>query len=242
MADLDTRTAERIIGEWAAGTHPAAHGIIWAGSSLRQEATDASDIDLVVIERELATHSYRSLTRHDGVLVEALVHTPGTIHLHFGREVAGRRPGLLHMCATGAVMFAADGECQRIQDAARATLHAGPPPLDDDELRLRRYRITVQADDLATCADPCVSAILAADLTRDLVELMLLRAGRWGGTPKWLLSDLAGALPAMAHRVRSAHRRAAAGDPVELLALAEAELRRAGGRADDGYVHHSRLG
>ena len=62
--------------------YPDAAVLFVAGSFIRGEATEFSDIDLVVVY-ELLPNAYRETFRFAGLAIEAFVHDPQTLHYFF---------------------------------------------------------------------------------------------------------------------------------------------------------------
>lgn len=223
--------AERFV----TATYPRAEIAIVAGSTARGERTATSDIDLLLLgdslfdvegqQSEAATHEF------EGEIFEVFAYTPQGFEEWARRGVDQHRPVIVHMLVEGMPIrstAALDGFRAHWGDV----LVAGPS-LDATESAFRRYVITDLLDDLRDATDPLERQVVAGLLFERVGELMLLNAGRWVATGKWL-----------PRRLRALDRDRAdalsvpllAGDVTAFAARVEDELRRAGGRVQAGFV------
>jgi predicted nucleotidyltransferase len=216
---------------------PDAVGGVLAGSAARGEATASSDLDLVVLLPGPPAPMRRT-ERVDGRLVELFVHTEDSFHAFVERERVQRRSPLLHMVARGRIISDRDGLAARVQEAARALWSAGPAPLTDAEIEDRRYRLTALLDDLADEDDPAAGAVLAAAALLDIADLALALRGHWTGTGRWLMRRLSEVDSSLSEKLVDGLRAALDGEVTALVRCGLDELRRVGGRLDDGYERY----
>ncbi|QMU97903.1 nucleotidyltransferase domain-containing protein [Microbacterium esteraromaticum] len=224
-----TAVAERFVS----ANYPRATIAVLAGSTARGERTASSDIDLLLIGDDLfgddrigeaATYSF------EGEVFEVFAYTPQGFDEWATRDMERHRPVIVEMLVRGIPVRRDHG-----LDAMRtfwADRLAEGPNLSDAESRLRRYIITDLLDDLRDIADGLEKQVVAGLLFERTAELMLLTAGRWIGTGKWLPRRLrewdatrAGALAAAL----------TSGDHAAFADQVQAELDRAGGRVQAGF-------
>jgi hypothetical protein len=208
---------------------PAALAAFLGGGVLSDRRTPTSDLDIVVILRDLAAPYRESLSWRNWP-AELFVQRPDTIGAWFAKDRARRRPSLARMCTDGVILADADGTAERIREQAVAVLAAGPPKPEVAELNRRRYGLSDLLDDLAGTSDEGERAMICACVVRETAELALVTGGRWLGSGKWLLRELRAADPQLAEELVAARE-----DPARLAAIASGVLARAGGRLWDGY-------
>ncbi len=205
-----------------------------AGAIMRGEGTYLSDIDLVVVFDRLDAARRESFLV-DGVPVEAFVHDPETLAWFVEEDIARGRPSILNMIAEGSVIGAHPDSAEALRADISARLASGPPPLSTSALNALRYEITDAIDDLLGDRRADEVMAIGALLHPKLVELVLRGRGHWNGAGKWAPRLLAKMDTGLAGRFDTAFRALfAEGDPGLVIALADAELARHGGRLFDG--------
>jgi hypothetical protein len=205
-----------------------------AGSIMRGAGTVASDIDMVVVFPRL-DRAWRESFEAETFPVEAFVHDPETLRYFMDRDVRTGCPVMVSMVASGELMGRAPAAGQRLQAEARAILARGPMPLSGEDYDMLRYQISDLVDDLHGRRRPDEVFAIAVALHQKLGDLILLGRGAWTGRGKWLPRLLKALDPEIAEKFVRAFRRAADGDAGPLLALAESELARHGGRYFAGF-------
>jgi hypothetical protein len=168
-----------IFGERYAG----ARVVFLAGSVMRGEATPASDLDLVVVYERLP-NAYREAFVYEGWPVETFVHDVGTLEEFFELDRRGGVPSLLSMVSEGlevpeACEFSDGWKCR-----ARELLKAGPPAWDEEELTLRRFRLTDWVDDMKFPRSPEELVATGAWLYKDAAEFYFRTRGLWSAHSK----------------------------------------------------------
>jgi hypothetical protein len=213
---------------------PAASAAILAGSVVMGQATDASDLDIVVIGGD-PDAPRRESVRYEGWPVEVFPHTEESIHGFWGLPAERVRPALALMCGRGVLLFDRDGTGARVQRDARALLEAGPPRASDEDLVSARYGLTDVLDDFV--ADPGGPELpfITDALVCALCELAMMRRHAFRGTGKWMYRMAREADPAFAETLSAALDALRAGDREPLATLARAELDAAGGPLFEGY-------
>lgn len=216
---------------------PLARQAWLAGSVVRGEATETSDLDIPVLLDDADPH--RETLTYRGWLVEVFVHTEESIYRFLARDVARRRPTLARMVSTGVPLLPPEGGAEIIRKECADLLARGPQPLTDLDLAHMRYALTDQLDDLAGGALPPILDAIIIDIWRGCLELVLARAGRWSGSGKWLVREVQ-ALDLdegsdYARGLHSALHEALSGDHRALTRMADEILLGAGGRLADGF-------
>jgi hypothetical protein len=210
-----------------------------AGSVVTGHATDASDLDIVLVGDDPNAPFRVSLT-YESWPAEVFVHTEQTIHGFWALKDERLRPALALMCARGRIVLDKDGSGARIQAEARAHLDAGPPSLSAVELDRIRYGLTDSLDDLLAGPRAEELPFIVASLTEGLCE-MAMENRRSRGTGKWMYRMAHEADPVFAGELSTALTAARTDDLHPLAALARAELEAAGGPLFDGYWADGRL-
>lgn len=153
------------------------------GSVMRGEATPASDLDLVVVYERLP-NAYREAFVSGGWPVEAFVHDAETLEEFFEMDRQRGLPALMSMVWEGLEVPKASEFSARLKGCARELLEAGPPPWDEEELTLRRYRLTDWADDLRFPRSAAELVATGAWLYQDAAEFYFRTRGQWSAHSK----------------------------------------------------------
>lgn len=164
-------------GLWR-GRYAGARVIFLAGSVMRGDATPTSDLDIVVVFDSLP-NSYREAFVFEGWPVEAFVHDPSTLREFFEMGRKGARPSLINMVLEGLEVPESCGLSAELKREARALYEAGPPPLDEAELRLRRYRLTDWVDDIRFPRSDEELAASGVWLYQDAADFYFRARGLW---------------------------------------------------------------
>jgi uncharacterized protein (DUF1330 family) len=184
----------------AAERYPAAAVVFLAGSVLRGEGTETSDLDLVVVH-ERVDAAYRESFLHEGWPVEAFVHDPETLRYFFEQDArAAGVPSLADMVANGVPLPRASERAAALKALAAATLAAGPPQWTEAELAASRYAVTNLVDDLKSPRSRAELAATAATLYPALATHFLRARGLWSATAKTIPRRLAAVDPSVAER------------------------------------------
>jgi predicted nucleotidyltransferase len=172
-------TAQRIWRERFEG----ARVLFLGGSVMRGEATPTSDLDVVVVYERLP-NAYRESFVYGGWPVEAFVHDAGTLGEFFERDRRRGLPALMSMVWEGVEVPESSEFSARLKQSARELLEAGPPPWDDEELALRRYRLTDRVDDMRYPRSAEELVATGAWLYQDAAEFYFRARGLWSAHSK----------------------------------------------------------
>src|SRR3989440_1025896 len=210
--------------------------IFLAGSVLRGEATPASDLDIVVVCERLP-HARREAFVFEDWPVEAFVHDPETLAHFFETERRRGLPSLMSMLIEGVEIPEACEFSAQWKRTASELFEAGPERWDEDELRLRRYRLTDWLDDIRYPRAPEELFATGAYLYQDAADFFFRSRGLWSAHSKTIPRRLRKTDEAFAEKFRCAfdtlftEKRAA---PV--IALVEEMLEPFGGLLFDGFM------
>jgi hypothetical protein len=171
--------AQRVWRERYAG----ARVIFLAGSVMRGEATPASDLDIVVVFDSLP-NAYREAFVFGGWPVEAFVHDPSTLARFFEKDRERAVPALMCMVMEGSEIPGACELSAELKRAAREMYEAGPPRLDEAEMRLRRYRLTDWIDDIRFPRSGEELTASGAWLYQDAADFYFRARGLWAAHSK----------------------------------------------------------
>jgi hypothetical protein len=178
---VDVLAAARLV---MSQRYPDAAVAFAAGSLVRGEGTAYSDLDLVVVYPTLPA-AYRESFRFQGLPVEVFVHDPETLEYFFVEmDAASGIPALPQMVVEGHEVPAATDLSGRLKARAAAIIGAGPPRLDAETERRRRYLLTDLLDDLRGWRSADELMACGARLFEDLADYHLRAAGRWSAKGK----------------------------------------------------------
>jgi hypothetical protein len=234
-----TNDAVHVIGRFVAARHPTAIAAILAGSRARGVASSASDYDVILLFESLPNGAWREMTMFEGQYVEVFAHDLGTLG-YFSRAVdrPSGIPALPAMIAEGVAVFSRSGSAlAAAQTLATKTLGSGPPPLDTNAIRARRFAISELASSLQPDRDRHVLLATGTALYAALADFALRGANRWSASGKALPGALRGLDPALATRFELAFTALfATSDVVSVQGLVDAVLAPFGGRLREGFA------
>ncbi len=127
---------------------PRAKVLLLAGSVIRGEATEHSDLDIVVVFEHLKS-AYRESFIFEGWPVEVFVHDQNTLK-YFFEKIDGPSgvPSLPNMVLEGQEISNQPDFTNALKLMAKDFLEAGPPAWTKDDMDRNRYLITDLCDDL----------------------------------------------------------------------------------------------
>ncbi|WP_312439924.1 nucleotidyltransferase domain-containing protein [Janthinobacterium sp.] len=226
--------AMRLVQERYRGAVAAVIG----GSFATGRQTASSDIDLLLLFDHVDA-AWRNTIVYEGQTVELFAHDLATFR-YFCEEIDAPRGTvpLAMMMIEGENILAASAQHAELLALAQATHAAGPPPLDTNNLRQRRYAITNALEDLVDSRHPGEAMAVACGLYGMLADLHLRAAGQWSGGGKHLFRRLHAHDAAIALQLDGAQRLLASDLPAGQQAYAQvagAILAPAGGPLLAGY-------
>jgi hypothetical protein len=216
--------------------YPDASVVFAAGSLVRGEGTAYSDLDLVVVYPAVPT-AYRESFRFDRYPVEAFVHDPQTLEYFFVEmDRTSGIPALPQMVVEGIEIPEANALSQALKARAAAVLQTGPPPLDEENERRRRYMVTDLLDDLRDARSRDELLGTGARLYEELADYHLRSNGQWSARGKGIPRALQLVNPGLRTTFcESFDQLFRDGDVDAVIHLTEALLKPHGGLLFDGY-------
>jgi hypothetical protein len=222
-------------GELLAHRYAGAEFCLAAGSIVQGHASDHSDLDLVVLFRELKC-AFRESFHYRSMPVEAFVHDHDTIQAFMDSDHKNAHPVIIHMIATGKVIDAQTETSRRLQDYARALFDSGPEKTAEAKLKTLRYSASELIEDLRDDRPPQEVRAILYGLYGALGELRLRQSRSYIGTGKRLARMLRACDPAFAETLDGVMIAGHAGRfRDEHVAQLVALLDTLGGQLFDGY-------
>lgn len=156
------------------------------GSTVRGEATKSSDLDIVIIYKNLP-QARRESFYYQGWPVEIFVHDLETLNYFFQKvDGPGNIPSLAQMLNEGK-LISKDGEvAQKTKQMAKAVIEDGPTKLEDSELNNWRYSITDLLDDIRAPRNPEELIASGVNLFDAMATLIFRTQNSFGAKGKWI--------------------------------------------------------
>lgn len=159
-----------------------------AGSSIRGEANEYSDLDMVIIDDSISV-PYRKIFSAYPYPIEVFVFSRLTYQDFFLENYKKAIPTLHRLCSR-AVIIKDQGQAVKIQNEASNLLQKGPQPWLLDDMNLARFEITDNLRDLMG-SDDYVENIMTMTKLAERIPHFILRVNEmWVGEGKWLLREL----------------------------------------------------
>ena len=168
--------------------YPNCDGAVLAGSVVRGEATNTSDLDLVVFDSSLK-NCYRESFIDFGWPVEVFVNNLSSYKGFFASDAERARPSLPRMVSEG-IIIKDKGIVEGIKEEAKAILEKGPEQWSAETIKIKRYFLTDTLDDFIGCTNRAEELFIANTLGDLLSEFVLRVNGYWIGTSKWIIRAL----------------------------------------------------
>ncbi|WP_139891487.1 nucleotidyltransferase domain-containing protein [Bacillus sp. D386] len=167
---------------------PNCQGALLAGSVVRGEATETSDLDIVIFDKNISS-SYRESLVEFGWPIEMFVYNLTSYKLFVESDCERARPSLSRMISEGIILKDC-GIIDSIKKEAKEILAKGPEEWTAEIINTKRYFITDALDDFKGCTNRAEELFIANTLA-ELVSEFILRANRqWIGTSKWVVRSL----------------------------------------------------
>jgi hypothetical protein len=216
--------------------YPGARVILLAGSVIRGEGTEYSDLDLVVLFEQLE-NAWRDSYMHGGWPVEAFVHDPMTLRYFMEEEDAPSGcPALAQMVVEGIAIPEESSFSLEMQSMAQVVLDVGPPNWNQQEVDTARYFISDVVDDLRSPRSKHEAIAAGTRLYEKLADFHLRSQGKWSATGKSIPRVLRKSAPEFAQDFLSSFDVLfAEGNAKSVIDLAEKTLRPFGGFYFEGH-------
>lgn len=235
MRSVAVESARRFVAE----RFPEARAAIVGGSPIRGDATETSDLDILILD-DRPEAPFRASYQEHGWPIEAFVHSDESLSRFFADDIKRRRPSLPNIAAEGVILVSESGAAERIREEARALLAQGPDPLTQEQLEDWRYALTDLLDDFTGSERFAEGMFIAGALATEAIDLLLLMDRQWLGSGKWVLRALTRFDPFTAGRATAALQAYYQGEDKEpLQRFANEVLKQAGGRLFEGYYREA---
>lgn len=209
---------------------PEAVAVFLAGSVMRGQGTEHSDLDVVVVHQHLPS-AYRESLLHRDWPVELFVHDPETLAYFFESDRQRGVPSLPAMVAEGLELPEPSEVSRHWKDRAVQLLKKGPPTWQAQELETARYAISDVCDDLRSPRGPNQGLASACRLYEMLANFSLRANGRWSATGKSIPDQLESLESGLSDVYSAAFEQFfIKKDPALLLELSDRLLKPFGGR------------
>jgi predicted nucleotidyltransferase len=223
-------TAEMFVKE----LFPNCDAALLAGSVTRGEATDTSDLDIVIFDQTVPSAYRESLIAY-GWPVEVFVHNLNSYKFFFESDIKRARPSLPRMVAEGMVIRNSDFLPGIIEEAKRI-IEIGPAEWTDKEIDFKRYFITDTLDDFIGSDNKAEEIFIVGTLAEQLQEFVLRTNKRWVGKSKWVVRELNRFDPVFTEQfVEAFSHYYNTGNKNKVTELADLILEPFGGRLFDGF-------
>ncbi len=208
---------------------------ILAGSVVRGEGTDTSDLDIVIIsdEEELP---YRKSLIFQKWPIEVFVYNHKSYKEYCQRGIDQARPSLISMIVEGIPIVDKEKNFHLLKREGEEILKQGPKELTTAETENYRYMITDLIEDLKGSVDHYESIFVVNKLSFILSEFIMRINRRWIGDGKWTykaLKEFDDNLAENFTEVFSVFY--SKGDKEKLIEFTEKILEPVGGLLFDGY-------
>jgi predicted nucleotidyltransferase len=214
--------------------YPNCHGALLAGSVVRGEATETSDLDIVIFDKDIKS-AYRESVIEFGWNIEVFVHNLTSYKEFFKSDCERARPSLPNMISEGIVLRDSEIMAQ-IKQEAKHLLEKGPEEWSAETIRMKRYFNTDVLDDFigSTIRE---EEIFIANTMAELVCEFVLRSNRkWIGTSKWVIRSLRNHDEKLADRfVNAFDTFYRTGDKEKIIVMVDEILHPYGGRLFQGF-------
>ncbi|WP_337020316.1 nucleotidyltransferase domain-containing protein, partial [Oceanobacillus massiliensis] len=164
---------------------PDCNGALLAGSVVRGEETETSDLDIVIFDQDIRS-SYRESMNVFDWNIEVFVHNFSSYKHFFKSDCERAKPSMPRMVSEG-IVLKDTGFLDAIKKEADELLEKGPEEWPEDTIMVKRYFITDVLDDFIG-SNHRAEEIFIANALAELVSEFILRTNRkWIGSSKWIL-------------------------------------------------------
>jgi predicted nucleotidyltransferase len=167
---------------------PNCQGALLAGSVVRGEATETSDLDIVIFDASINS-SYRESLKELGWDVEVFVHNLSSYKHFFESDYRRARPSLPRMVSEGFILKD-EGIIEEIKKEANELLDKGPERWTVETIKIKRYFITDALNDFIGSSNRAEELFIANTIAELVSEFVLRTNCKWIGSSKWLVRSL----------------------------------------------------
>jgi hypothetical protein len=159
-----------------------------AGSASRGTDTPTSDLDIVIIDTNIAIQ-YRESFEQFGWRIETLIHNDESYIEQFEKDRQRGKPTLATMIQEG-LLLRDNGASDEYRKAAQQCILHGPPPLTSEYIRASRYFIFDALDDFKDSCNDHESLMTLNECSVKVADFILRLNGQWSGAGKTLTRAL----------------------------------------------------
>jgi len=163
-------------------------GALLAGSVVRGEATETSDLDIVIFDNRLPS-SYRESMIDFGWAIEIFVHNLSSYKYFIEMDCKAARPSMPRMISEG-IIIKDEGILQSIKKEAEDILEKGPEIWSEDVIRTKRYFLTDALEDFLGSMNRAESIFIVNTIADQVHEFVLRTNRQWIGSSKWVIRAL----------------------------------------------------
>ncbi|MDR4886137.1 nucleotidyltransferase domain-containing protein [Fredinandcohnia sp. QZ13] len=224
------KAAQQFIQKW----FPDCQAALLAGSVTRGDATETSDLDIIVFQRNILS-SYRESLFDFGWPIEVFVHNETSYKQFFETDKKRARPSMPRMVYEG-IILKNNGLIEGIKKEAKELLDIGPDEWTKETVDLKRYFITDTLDDFMGCENREEVIFIASSLAELTSEFVLRINRKWIGASKWVYRSLKDFDQEFANRFVDAFDLFyKSGDKSKVVQLVNDVLEPYGGRLFEGF-------
>jgi len=167
---------------------PDCQAALLAGSVVRGEETETSDLDIVVFNQKVES-AYRESFIEYGWPIEVFVHNLTSYVGFFKSDCERARPSLPRMVSEGIILFDS-GVVSLIKEEANELLKKGPEVWSIKTIEMKRYMMTDALYDLIGSTNHAEELFIANTLADAIHEFVLRTNVQWIGASKWIVRAL----------------------------------------------------
>lgn len=167
---------------------PDCQAALLAGSVVRAEATETSDLDIVIFDNSIQT-SYRESFIEFGWPIEAFIHNLKSYKYIFDLDYKNARPSMQRMILEGIVLKDTN-VLANLKLEAKKILEQGPEEWTEETITIKRYFLTDTLEDFIGNRDRAEGICIAGTLANLLHEFVLRTNRKWIGSSKWMMRAL----------------------------------------------------
>lgn len=216
--------------------------IFFCGSAARDEMTEHSDVDIIVLFNKLP-HAHRETFRAKGWLLDAQVHDPETLNYLMVSDARLGSAIVAKMITESILIPIATAESNLLTAIASRIVLSGPPQQDFSGVR---WMVANIISDLKQSKDDHETLAIGVELYKILTTFFFRSRNQWPASKKMTPRLLESIDPAVNERFHLVFSRLfSQGDADPVIKLAEELLQVVGGPISEGfkmnYATHARL-
>lgn len=213
---------------------PNCDGALLAGSVVRGEATETSDLDIVIFDKSFDSSFRESQVIYDWQ-IELFAHSLNSYREYFENDYKRARPSLPRMVSEG-VVLKGNEVLKPIRAEAIELLSSGPEEWSAELIKIKRYFITDTLDDFIGSNKREEDIFIANTLAELVSEFVLRTNNKWIGSSKWIIRSLKDYDLSFANKFVAAFDAFYKNDnKIEVIKLVDEILQPYGGRLFDGF-------